>query len=265
MSNEAPKTTTKAITPTRRFERPLRLWLLLAICVAAYFLCSSASAADPSDFLPPDQQHALYSADMPAGVVGRARLTRRGPVANYYQPVKFVGPEGTMFALPQGAAISRGEPNLMAGLLIGGVYRFRVTGIPNAEGAELYPTVELIDRMYPPDGLATSYPIVLKIDEIDMQAALDGKLVTRVVYLEDPQTAIPLVQTDRQANVMDIGEHQDALGVADHFGRAVAIIRIGSLAPPRAPSLMPEFYFGYPSWAPIFQPENDQPTAVEYQ
>ncbi|MGB7344371.1 MAG: hypothetical protein WBD20_09175 [Pirellulaceae bacterium] len=223
-------------------------------CVVSVLACS-ARAAEPSDFLPPDQQHALFSADMPAGTVGRARLTRRGPVANYYQPVKFVGPEGTQFALPQGMAVGQGESNLMAGLLIGGVYRFRITGIPRFEGAELYPTVELIDRTYPPDGLATSFPIVLKIDETDMEAALDGKLVTRVVYLEDPQTALPLEQTPRQANVMDIGEHQDALGVADHFGRAVAIIRIGSLAPPREPSLMPQFYFGFPSWAPIFQPE----------
>jgi hypothetical protein len=231
------------------------LYVVLAYGVVLFLTTKQLAAAEPSDFLPPDRQHALYSADMPAGVVGRARLTRRGPVANYYQPVKFVGPAGTRFALPEGGTVGQGEANLMAGLLIGGVYRFRITGIPRTEGAELYPTVELIDRMYPPDGLATSYPIIVKIDEVDMQAALDGKMVTRVVYLEDPQTAVPLEQTDKQANVMDIGEHQDALGVADHYGRAVAIVRIGSLSPPRAPSLMPEFFFGFPSWAPIFQPE----------
>jgi len=247
--------------PMRTHESIVQLWLVFAVAVTAVFLLilsgsnRSASAAEPSDFLPPENQHALYSADMPAGTVGQARLTRRGPVANYYQPVKFVGPEGTRFALPQGVSIGQGEPTLMAGLLIGGVYRFRITGIPRSEGAELYPTVELIDRTYPPNGLATSYPIVLKIDEVDMQAALGGKMVTRVVYLEDPQTALPLEQTAKQANVMDIAEHQDALGVADHFGRPVAIIRIGSLAPPRQHELMPQFYFGFPSWAPIFQPE----------
>ncbi len=240
----------------RNYETLHAIGLAMAAIVSVVGLMApSSNAAEPSDFLPPEAQHALFRADMPAGVVGRARLARRGPVANYYQPVKFVGPNGTKFALPQGDVVGPGETNLMAGLLIGGVYRFRVTGIPRAEGAELYPTVELIDRTYPPPGLATSYPIVLKIDEVDMQAALQGKMVTRVVYLEDPQTAVPLEQTDAQANVLDIGEHQDALGVADHFGRPVAIIRIGSLAPPREPSLMPQFFFGFPSWAPIFQPE----------
>ncbi|NND96081.1 MAG: hypothetical protein HKN47_01990 [Pirellulaceae bacterium] len=217
--------------------------------------CCQSQAAEPSEFLPPHGQHSLYSADMPAGVVGQARLNRRGPVANYFQPVAFSGPPGVRFALPNGANISESEENLMAGLLIGSVYRFQISGIPQQEGAELYPTVELIDRTYPPQGLATLYPIPIKIDETDMRAALDGHLVTRVVYLEDPQTALPLEQTAQQANVMDIAQHQDALKVADRFGRPVAIIRIGSLAPPRAPSLMPQFYFGFPSWAPIFQTE----------
>ncbi len=258
MSNEPKRQRSVAIRSRSERRTWVGLFLLygiLAYGVVSYLTAIKLNAAEPSDFLPPDRQHALYSADMPAGVVGRARLTRRGPVANYYQPVKFVGPTGTRFALPEGGTVGQGEADLMAGLLIGGVYRFRITGIPRSEGAELFPTVELIDRMYPPDGLATSYPIVLKIDEVDMQAALEGKMVTRVVYLEDPQTAVPLEQTDKQANVMDISEHQDALGVADHYGRAVAIIRIGSLSPPRAPSLMPEFFFGFPSWAPIFQPE----------
>lgn len=199
--------------------------------------------------------HPMSRANMPAGVVGQNRLRQPGPVAGYYQPVVFNGPVGTQFALPEGGAISEGKENLMAGLLIGNVYRFRVTRIPQAEGAELYPTVELIDRTYPPQHLATSYPIPITLDEDDLNEALAGKMVTRVVYLEDPQTAIALPQEPQTASVMEVGEKDDALRIADKFGRPVAIIRIGTVAPPIQQLLLPQFYFGYPSWAPIFQSE----------
>ncbi len=93
------------------------------------------------------------------------------------------------------------------------------------------------------------------LDQDDVDAAMDGKLVTRVVYLEDPQTATPLVQTTETNRPLEIAEDQDALEVADRLGRPVAIIRIGSLAPPSSPALLPEFFFGYPIWAPIVYAE----------
>ena len=100
----------------------------------------------------------------------------------------------------------------MAGLLIGHVYRFRITGIPDAEGAELYPTIELIDRTYPPPGLATLHPIPINLDEDDLDAAMDGQMVTRVVYLEkDQQSAMPLPETPTTSLAIHIGHNQDPL------------------------------------------------------
>ena len=231
-------------------SRQVCVWLMLAIAV---LITSTGLAAEPSDFLPPSDHHSLLSADLPAGEVGRSRLGLKGPVANYFQPVAFGGPEGTTFALAQPGMVGQGEEKLMAGMLIGAVYRFRITNIPEAPGAELYPTVEIIDRTYPPEGLATSYPIPINVDLEDLESAMQGRLVTRVVYLEDPQTSLPLAQKSTETHVMDISESQDALHVADRFGRPVAIVRIGSVAPPRADALLPQFYFGYPTWAPIYQ------------
>ena len=54
---------------------------------------------------------------------------------------------------------------------------------------------------------------------------------------------------------LTFAEYQDTLEVADRFGRPVAIIRIGSMTPPNAPQLMPQFFFGFPTWTPIYQPE----------
>jgi hypothetical protein len=211
-------------------------------------------AAEPSAYLPAAGQHRLQTADLPPGVIGQARLQGRGPVPGYCQPVAFSGPEGVRFALPAGAAMMPGEPGLRAGLLVCMVYRFQITGIPGAPGAELYPTVEVIDRTYPPPGMALRYPIPINLDQTDLEAALDGRLVTRVITLEDPETAIPLAQKPTSSAAIDIAEYQDALEVADRFGRPVAIVRIGSLTPPRAAELLPRFFFGYPAWAPVDEP-----------
>lgn len=178
-----------------------------------------------------------------------------GPIHGYFQPVAFDGPEGTRFSLAQSGAFQPAKDRLMAGLLIGQVYRFKITGIPGAAGAELFPTVELIDRTYPPPGMATSYPIPLNLDADDLTAALAGKLVTRVVYLEDPQTALAVAETPSTSRAVDIASNQNALQVADRLGRPVAIVRIGSLTPPRAEALKPQFFFGHPTWAPIFPSE----------
>ena len=194
---------------------------------------------------------------MPPGYLGGARLQGRGPgpVMGYFQPIAFHGPEGTQFALANSNAFFDSEESLQAGLMIGSVYRFKITNMPGREGAELYPTVEVIDRTYPPPGLATKYPIEIYLDDEDLRAALDGQMVTRVIYLEDPQSATPLQQTHASERPIEASHYQDALEVADRFGRPVAIVRMGSVAPPRSPALLPGFFFGSPAWAPIVQPQ----------
>ena len=231
--------------------------------LAAAFLLTATTigltAADPSSYLGDRGRHSILSSDMPPGAVGQARLAGRGPVAGYHQPVSIAGPEGTHFALAEGGSFLRPAEGLRAGLLVGGVYRFQITQIPGAAGAELYPTIEVIDRTYPPPGLAAKYPVVIQLDQEDLDAALDGSMVTRVIYLEDPQTATPQVQTPRTNLPLELPAHADALEMADRFGRPLAIVRIGSVSPPTAPALLPAFFFGYPTWVPIYQPEQPQP------
>ena len=236
--------------------QPTRLAIGVALAsLIAVSLSTLCSAADPSQYLSPNGQHRLFSSDMPPGVLGQARLAGRPPICNYCQPVSISSSVGARFALAQSGAFVTPAETFQAGLLIGGVYRFQITSIPGAEGAELYPTIEVIDRTYPPPGLATRYPIEVMLDQDDFDAALAGRLVTRVIFLEDPQTASPTPQTPQTNRPLEIAEYQDALETADRFGRPVAIVRIGSVAPPRAPELLPGFFFGYPVWSPIYQPE----------
>lgn len=213
-----------------------------------------AAAADPSDYLPIGNQHHLYAGDMPAGRIAATKQMMGYATAPYYQPVQFQGPPGLRFSLAQYGEFPAGQADLMAGLMVGRVYRFRVSGIRSAQGAELFPTIEMIARTYPPPGLATSYPVPITLDEDDLSAALEGKLVTRVIYLEDPQTATPLPQLESGPDAIDVPEYQDPLQLADLRGRVIAILRIGSVAPPRADALKAEFFYGHPMWAPIFKP-----------
>ncbi len=232
----------------------LAAWLILTVTAAAS-TPAIVFAVDPSNYLSQSGQHRLLSSDMPPGALGQARLAGRGPVAGYFQPVAFAGPSGVHFSLPSAGRFLDSSETLRAGLLVGGVYRFRITEIPGAEGAELYPTIEVIDRTYPPPGLALKHPIQIHLDQEDIEAALSDRLVTRVIYLEDPQTATPMVQSAATTRPYEISEHQDALEVADRLGRPVAIVRIGSVSPPRAEALMPQFFFGFPVWAPIHDPD----------
>jgi len=195
--------------------------------------------------------HRVLTADSPPGVVGAARVQRVGAVAGYFQPVVFRGPGSTSFALAIDGVFQ--PPNdadkpLHAGLLVGGVYRFRITSIPGYEGEELFPTLEVIDRTYPPHHLAVRHPIPIELELDDLRDALAGQLVTRVIYLEDRSSALPIEKRPEMPMTLDIPAYQDPLAVADSLGRPVAILRIGSVLPPTHDSLMPQFFFGYPAW-----------------
>ena len=86
---------------------------------------------------------------------------------------------------------------------IGPVYRLQVTDIPNNEGLEIFPTVEVIDRLYPPPGLALRFPIPIELTQDELELAARGAFVTRVIYVEDPHQALPIArQGQRRAAVV---------------------------------------------------------------
>ena len=61
--------------------------------------------------------------------------------------------------------------------------------------------------------------------------ALNGRFVTRVIYLEDPDLAVD-VTTDTSTNRwFDAPAGHNPLEVADQLGRPVAILRLGSRVP----------------------------------
>ena len=218
----------------------------------------SATAVAWSQTPPVHYQHA---GDMPPGAIGLRQLARGGPLRGYFQPVRVLAPTGVSISTANTGIFDPGQPApLTVGLMIGEAYRFRVTGIPRYEGYEVYPTIEVVDRMYPPPGQKSRFPIPIELTLEELQMALAGKMVTRVIYIEDPRTALPLPEEPSFQRYFEVLPGEDSLEVADRLGRPVAILRMGS----RLPSLEgPDaaFLFGSPPLERYVLPVVSQPPA----
>jgi hypothetical protein len=194
-----------------------------------------------------EKVHYLSSGKLPPGVVGYQQLLRGGPLAGYFQPVEIKAPEGALvsFAIDGQFAAMQPAP-LKVGMLVGQVYRLHVMEIPNRSGEEVFPTVEIINRIYPPVGEEFRFPIPIEFTQQDIELALDGKFVTRVVYLEDPERALPVAKSaDSDLSFFEVRPTDDPLEVADRLGRPVAIIRLGGRLP-EATGPDAKFLFGSP-------------------
>jgi hypothetical protein len=200
------------------------LLFVLACCCAA---TSARGQREPV--------HYFQSGRMPPGVVGSAQLLRGGPLPGYYQPVQLSGPEGSRIGLAVAGNFESPQPGpVLAGMLIGQVYRVKVTQIPGNEGFEVFPTIEVINRLYPPPGLEARYPIPVQFTLQELEMALSGRMVTRVIYLEDPGTALPVQDRPDWQRYYEVRATDDPLQVADRLGRPVAIMRMGSRTPEHA-------------------------------
>jgi hypothetical protein len=176
--------------------------------------------------------HLQQFADLPPGQVGQMQLARGGPLAGYFQPVRVHVPDGAQVSLWTGDHFENFDGNQAdAGMLVGGVYRARVTRIPEQAGFEVYPTVEIINRLFPPQGQERKFPIPIVITQEDLERAIEGQYVVRVVYLEDPLLALPAPQREGEQRAVDVGAGEDPLLAADKLGRPMAIVRIGSRVP----------------------------------
>ncbi len=204
--------------------------------------------------------HYFQRADMPPGSIGQAQLMRGGPLPGYYQSVEISAPRGTQLALAIDGTFEPPQPApLKAGLLIGSVYRLKVTNIPFQEGQEIFPSLEIINRLYPPQGSETRFPIPIELTREELELALRGQFVIRVIYLEDPRTALPRREDPAQQRYFEVGPGQDPLEVADGLGRPMAILRIGSRVPELDPATG-RFLFDSPPWMRFPEVLMDEPT-----
>jgi hypothetical protein len=204
----------------------LKLWWSSAA------LFSSLCTATVSIAQQPLPAHPVHHEFLPPGAIAQDQLRRHAGMAGYVQAVELIPPPGARVSILQPGTTQPLTPGrVMLGMQLGYVYSIKLTQLPNREGVEVFPTVEVINRIYPPEGTKTRFPIPIEITEDDVAQALSGLFVTRVVYLEDSDQAFPRADDPQHQRSIDVSPREDPLHVADQMGRPVAIVRLGSRVP----------------------------------
>ncbi|MGL4595685.1 MAG: hypothetical protein ACRCUY_13255 [Thermoguttaceae bacterium] len=179
----------------------------------------------------------------------------------YFQPVQISGPEGTRISVARGTQFietaAESSTQRPIGLQLGYDYRIRITNIPHHPGQEVFPTVHIIGRTFPPAGLELEFPIPIFLTQEDIELALAGRYVTRVVYLENTSSALPIRGDADNPISGDVSGAADPVLVAAQYGKPVAIVRLGT----RTPSSYGNdfgFYCGSPAWLLFGESKNEK-------
>ncbi|MDR1484944.1 MAG: hypothetical protein LBT09_08995 [Planctomycetaceae bacterium] len=171
------------------------------------------------------------------------------PVVGYYQPVKINAPEGTQIALAvNNKFVEREDSPYMVGLLLGANYRLKIAGIRFHAGKELFPSVTILQRTYPPKGNELNFPIQINLTQEDLELALSGRFVTRVIYLENPDNALPIRADFGQQITTEAKPNEDPIQIANNLGKPVAVIQLGGRVPMVGNIVDPFFFHGSPPW-----------------
>ncbi|MGE5193247.1 MAG: hypothetical protein ACM3U2_12190, partial [Deltaproteobacteria bacterium] len=202
--------------------------VLMAAAVGWGAATASAQSTSTGRYFPLDQTTR-------PGVAGQLAGVQCGFVPAI-QPVRVeLGGEGGQVAFysgPDNQATTLEAP-AVAGLCVGHVYRLKISDLPEFPGVELYPTVELVDRLHPPRGREVEFAIPIIVTAEEIAAALEGRLVTKVIYLEQPDRVIP-VRSTTASRVRRAGPRDNAVALADEAGRPLVILRLGGRLPDAA-------------------------------
>src|SRR5262245_6313333 len=143
--------------------------------------------------------------------------------------VRFLGPQGMHVTFYQGQAPARDLAAPAAvGLRPGYVYRVRLHGMSDFPGIALYPSLEVRGSLkLPPTMNPADYPAPITLTETDIRSVQAGTLVTKVIYLENPERATPAAAEPGQVLEADVPSNRDPLDESRRYGRPMAILRFG--------------------------------------
>lgn len=150
----------------------------------------------------------------------------------YFQPVRLSLPStGTVSFYDRSPTqeIPLDAPG-QAGLLVGQVYRLKVSNLPEFPNQEFYPSIELMDRLHPPPGRVQEFPVTMELTVEELEWAAAGRLVTKVIYLEQPNR-VPVLNLDAPERIQTLPPSRNIVAEADMLGRPVAILRVGGRTP----------------------------------
>lgn len=113
----------------------------------------------------------------------------------------------------------------------GYVYRLKFVN-PAKPDETIGGTLEVRGSIVPrPNMKYMEFPAVVGVTKTDVRAALGGGLVTKVIYLENPEKALPLEQKANDPLEVAADNEREALDLAREGGRVVAVLRVGGRVP----------------------------------
>jgi uncharacterized repeat protein (TIGR01451 family) len=143
--------------------------------------------------------------------------------------VRFTGaPAGrvTVYRCDQGGPREYEFP-VTLGFRPGYVYRVKIDGLPG-QTQPLYPTLEVRGSLSPAAHVnPADYPAPLALTETDVARVLEGVLLTKVIYLEHPDKAVPEATRPGQLIERTLGPDEDLLQEARQYGRPMFVVRVG--------------------------------------
>jgi uncharacterized repeat protein (TIGR01451 family) len=143
--------------------------------------------------------------------------------------VRFVGPSGLRATFYQGRPQGRAfDAPVVVGLRPGYLYRVQLSHLPGHPGVSIFPTLEVRGSLnLPPKLNAAAYPAPVVLTEADIESVLAGNLISKAIYLEHPDRAIPTTMPPEAPFELALPPGRDLLSEARDRGRPVLIIRMG--------------------------------------
>lgn len=121
----------------------------------------------------------------------------------------------------------------------GGVYRVKLTDIPNRPALELYPTIEIKPTSVRTAEFLAHSAVPVSFTEEDFEQVAAGNLVVKVVYLPDPQFQDLAVAGPDEIVSSRLEPGVDPIMEAQRRGAILLVIRIGNidLEAPNTPAM----------------------------
>lgn len=177
-----------------------------------------------------DGAHGTINGNIPAGGGVLTNGMMAAPVMQAVQ-VTFGRPEGMQVRYDQsGAGMFDSEPLIVPArqnFPQGGLFRIKLTNIPDREGVELYPTIELAYANPRTGAYLAHNSIPIQFDQEDFDQVITGNFVTKVLYLPDPDFQGPALAGIDTLVSTRLDPGIDPIVEADRRGSILAIIRLG--------------------------------------
>jgi uncharacterized repeat protein (TIGR01451 family) len=146
---------------------------------------------------------------------------------------RVIAPEGVRVAAYPGTPMAKSfdAPTSLA-FRPGYIYRLELSNLPYAPGQTLYPEVEVRGVLVPRPGMKyMDFPTPIHFSAVDIERVLNGAFITKVIYLEDPEKALPVATLPNRPVEFPAGSEKEAIRAAIDNGRLVAIVRLGNRPP----------------------------------